>query len=88
MYWNFVAIDGVIKNQLNTQQDATLKGKNITEILIATDGLIFQCQFELNDTLRLLLFSLVVFQSPYSSLLPVARRSHRPPHFCRFINCL
>jgi hypothetical protein len=24
---NFVAIDGVIKNQLDTQQDATLKGK-------------------------------------------------------------
>jgi hypothetical protein len=29
MYWNFVAIDGVIKNQINMQQDATLKGKNI-----------------------------------------------------------
>jgi hypothetical protein len=28
MYWNFVAIDGVKKNQINTQQDATLKGKN------------------------------------------------------------
>jgi hypothetical protein len=28
MYWNFVAIDGVIKNQLDTQQDATPKGKN------------------------------------------------------------
>jgi hypothetical protein len=28
MYWNFVAIDGVIKNQINTQQDATLKGKH------------------------------------------------------------
>jgi hypothetical protein len=28
MYWNIVAIDGVIKNQLdNTQQDATLEGK-------------------------------------------------------------
>jgi hypothetical protein len=27
MYWNFVAIDGVKKNQINTQQDATLKGK-------------------------------------------------------------
>jgi hypothetical protein len=27
MYSNFVAIDGVIKNQINTQQDATLKGK-------------------------------------------------------------
>jgi hypothetical protein len=27
MYWNFVAIDGVIENQINTQQDATLKGK-------------------------------------------------------------
>jgi hypothetical protein len=27
MYWNFVAIDGVIKNQINMQQDATLKGK-------------------------------------------------------------
>jgi hypothetical protein len=26
MYWNFVAIDGVIKNQINKQQDATLKG--------------------------------------------------------------
>jgi hypothetical protein len=29
MYWNFVAIDGVIKNQLDAQQDATPKGKNI-----------------------------------------------------------
>jgi hypothetical protein len=28
MYWNFVAIDGVIKNQINIQQDATLIGKN------------------------------------------------------------
>jgi hypothetical protein len=27
MYLNFVAIDGVIKNQINTQEDATLKGK-------------------------------------------------------------
>jgi hypothetical protein len=26
MYCNFVAIDGVIKKQKNTQQDATLKG--------------------------------------------------------------
>jgi hypothetical protein len=32
MYWNFVAIDGVIKNQLNTQQDATLKGKNESKL--------------------------------------------------------
>jgi hypothetical protein len=27
MYWNFVAIDGVIKNQLDKY--ATLKGKNV-----------------------------------------------------------
>jgi hypothetical protein len=29
MYWNFDAIDGVIKNQINTQQDATLEGNNV-----------------------------------------------------------
>jgi hypothetical protein len=28
MYWNYVAIDGVIKKQISTQQDATPKGKN------------------------------------------------------------
>jgi hypothetical protein len=32
MYWNFVAIDGVIKNQINTQEDATLKGKKKSQI--------------------------------------------------------
>jgi hypothetical protein len=31
MYWNFVAIDGIIKNQINTQQDATLKGKTLDQ---------------------------------------------------------
>jgi hypothetical protein len=34
MYWNFVVIDSVIKNQLDTQQDATLKGKNYKVIMI------------------------------------------------------
>jgi hypothetical protein len=29
MYWNFVAIDGVIKNQINKQQDETLKVKKV-----------------------------------------------------------
>jgi hypothetical protein len=28
-YWNFVAIDGIIRNQLDAQQDATLKGKKL-----------------------------------------------------------
>jgi hypothetical protein len=31
MYWNFVAIDGVVKNQINTLQGATLKGKSFQE---------------------------------------------------------
>jgi hypothetical protein len=34
MYWNFVAIDGVIKNQINTQLYATLKGKESVDLKI------------------------------------------------------
>jgi hypothetical protein len=37
MYLNFVAIDGIIKNQINTQQDATPKGVSSMRFIHSTE---------------------------------------------------